>query len=104
MNNTKKDLSDISNSRLLMLLEKVSGYNHTFHHLPGSRNSISDYLSRYPCSPPALDDLPSDPVFVSNRSLRTIEANVAMKDPVVVHLAEMGEADPDYCELVQHIS
>ena len=51
-----------------------------------------------------MDDLPSDPVFISNRSLRTIEANVATKDPLVVHLAEMGEADPDYSELVQQIS
>ena len=42
VNITRKDFSEISNTRLLRLLEKVSGYNLTFHHLPGSRYSISD--------------------------------------------------------------
>ena len=104
VNITKKDFSEISKTRLLRLLEKISNYNLEFHHLPGCRNSISDYLSRYPCSSPPIDDLPSDPVFVSNRSLRTVESNVATKDPMVINLAEMGETDPGYCELIQQIS
>ena len=84
---TNKDWSDITNPRILRLMEKIGGYNLQFHHLPGCRNSISDYLSRYPSSKPTLEDIPSDPIFISNRSLRTVEVNVATKDPMVVHLA-----------------
>merc|ERR1711951_179831 len=80
---SKKDFSEFTNTRLLRLMEKITGYNLTFHHLPGSRNGISDYLSRYPRSPPGMEDLPSDPKFTCNKSLRTMEANVATKDPMV---------------------
>ena len=44
VNITKKDYSEISNSRLLRLLEKISSYNLEFHHLPGCRYSISDFF------------------------------------------------------------
>ena len=30
--------------------------------------------------------------------------NVETKDPMVTHIASIGEQDPDYCELIQHIS
>ena len=33
-----------------------------------------------------------------------MEVNVETKDPMVTHIANIGEKDPDYCELIQHIS
>merc|ERR1711895_230836 len=104
VNLSRKNFSEFTNTRLLRQMEKISGYNLTFHHLPGSRNGISDYLSRYPHSPPVMEDLPSDPKFICNKSLRTMEVNVETKDPMVTHIASIGEQDPDYCELIDHIS
>ena len=104
VNVTKKDFSEISNTHLLRLLEKISTYNLEFHHIPGCRNSISDYLSKYPCGLQPIDDVPSDTPFVSNRSLRTVESGIETKDPTVAHLAEVGESDPGYCELIGQIS
>ena len=49
-------------------------------------------------------EVPSEAPFVSNRSLRTIESGIATKDPLVIHLAEEGEADPGYCALIGQIT
>ena len=51
-----------------------------------------------------IDDVPTDAPFVSNRSLRTVESGVETKDPMVAHLAEVGESDPGYCELIRQIT
>ena len=105
MSLSQKDFSEYTNPRLLRLMEKVAGYNLTWHHLPGSRNAMSDYLSRYgTCSPPVLEDLPTDPKYILNKSQRTVEVNIETRDPMVTKIADLGKQDPDYVELVNHIS
>ena len=42
----QKDFTEITNSRILRLMEKLMSYNLEFHHIPGSHNKISNYISR----------------------------------------------------------
>ena len=78
----QKDFSEYTNPRLLQLMEKVAGYNLSWHHLPGSRNAMADYLSRYGASnPPVLEDLPSDPKYISSKSQRTVDKKLKQEIP-----------------------
>ena len=43
----RKDFSEIKNPRILRLMEKLVTYNLELRHIPGSRNKMADYLSRY---------------------------------------------------------
>ena len=51
-----------------------------------------------------MDDVEVPAPFVSNRSLRTIESGIETKDPLVANLADAGESDPEYSELMKLIS
>ena len=83
-------------------MEKVAGYNLSWHHLPGSRNAMADYLSRYGASnPPVLEDLPSDPKYISSKSQRTVEMNIETRDPMVTKIADLGKRDSDYVKLIK---
>ena len=44
----KKDLSEIKNSRIQRILEKMVCYNIEAFHIPAKENGIADYFSRFP--------------------------------------------------------
>ena len=69
--------------------------NLELRHVPGSKNSKGAGV---------VDDFNVPEPFISNRSLRTVESGVETQDPLVVKLAEAGEADPDYVNLIKFIS
>ena len=70
-------------------------------HIPGAHNQMADYLSRYS---PGAADIPEVEIprpFASSRSLRTIEAGVEIKEPLVHWISEEGENDTDYCDIIK---
>ena len=47
---TKKELIKVENTRLVSMLEKLADFNIEVFHLPGSKNSTADFLSRHTAS------------------------------------------------------
>ena len=68
------------------------------------KNKIADFLSRYSNGVGVIEDFNVLETFISSRSLRTVESGVKVQDPLVIKLAEAGEADPKYVQLISHIS
>ena len=88
-----QDLCKVKNQRILRLLEKIMCINLEEKHIPGARNQVADYLSRYS---PRAQDIPEVEVprpFAASRSLRTIEAGLETRDPLVHWISEEGEQD-----------
>ena len=65
---------------------------------------MADYLSRYSNGTRMVEDFEIPAPFVSSHSLRTVEAGIETQDHLVVSLAESGEADPEYTELLKFIT
>ena len=64
---------------------------------------MADYLSRYSNGSDMVEDFEVPAPFISNRSLRMMETDAETKDPLVLSLADSGENDSDYTELLKFI-
>ena len=59
----KRDLSTVTNGRLVRMLEKTRGYNIEIVHVRGMRNKFADALSRHPLS--GGEGAPEFPLFAN---------------------------------------
>ena len=57
----KRDLSQISNGRLVRMLERTHGFNIDIKHVQGSKNNFADALSRKPIE--GVECAPDYPLF-----------------------------------------
>ena len=57
----KRDLSQISNGRIVRMLERTRGFNIVIKHVKGSKNHFADALSRKPIE--GVECAPEYPLF-----------------------------------------
>ena len=99
----KKDFSELDNARIGRLMENIASFNLDVHHVAGSRNKCSDFLSRYVKGVPVVEDMVDSEPHISNLSRRTVERGVEVRDPLIQELATQGESDGDYTNLLRFL-
>ena len=62
-----KHLTEIGNSRLLRLEEKILDYNYTVSYLQGQENSFADLCSRHPLCSQDAPDMPRSTFLLARR-------------------------------------
>ena len=72
-------------------------------HIPGARNQMADYLSRYSLGDKDIPEVEIPWPLSASRSLRTIEAGLETEDPLVHWTSEEGEQDDDYRDMIKYI-
>ena len=100
----RMDMSEMKNSRLLKMREKISSYPITIIHVQGKTHSMADKLSRYPSQRTKCPDMEETvSPSINSRSLRLQSSGVKVSDPHVLEVAKMAAEDEDYKYIIKFI-
>ena len=70
----EKSIVEISNNRIIRILDKMSCFDYSIEYIPGNKNIAADTLSRNNCGEPEFPDVANAiPINRSFKSVRNIQ-------------------------------